>query len=97
MGKVIWPPGPIPANCTGFAAQIGQRLFQTFPDKEAWLLHRRTGISASEIPVLYQLDKCDWSSPYALWADKVGIDPGEDTEHKKGRFRVDASTQGGDA
>lgn len=47
-----------------------------------WLTWRRTGIGASDVAAVLGLSP--WTSPWALWADKVGLstddDPSEDME-----------------
>jgi putative phage-type endonuclease len=51
----------------------------TYPDRAAWLAARREGIGSSEAAIL--LAASPWLSPYALWAQKLGLmEPAADTE-----------------
>lgn len=48
-------------------------------DRDAWLEARRNGVTASEIPAILGLSS--WSSPYAVAAQKSGLEPDvEETE-----------------
>lgn len=51
-----------------------------------WLAARRQGITASEIPIIMGL--APWSSPYALYHQKLGILPGDDDSPMMERGRV---------
>lgn len=44
--------------------------------RESWLAWRRTGIGASDIAGVLGIAR--WSSPFSVWADKLGILPDED-------------------
>lgn len=45
----------------------------------AWLAERRTGIGGSDVAAILGLN--EWTSPYTVWADKLGLLPErEDSE-----------------
>lgn len=47
--------------------------------RDEWLMHRQKSIGGSDAPSLIELNP--WSSPYTVWADKLGkIPPREDHE-----------------
>jgi putative phage-type endonuclease len=45
-------------------------------DRSDWLDWRRSGIGASDVAGILGISP--WSSPYSVWADKVGITPDDD-------------------
>ena len=46
-------------------------------EHEAWLAHRRNAIGGSDAASIIGLNQ--WSSPYTVWADKLGkLPPKED-------------------
>jgi len=45
----------------------------TTTDREAWLAWRKLGVGASDAPAILGLSR--WSSPWSVWADKVGLLP----------------------
>ena len=47
-------------------------------DRTDWLEWRRTGIGASDVPALLGLSA--WTTPWALWADKIGLLDLDDTD-----------------
>jgi putative phage-type endonuclease len=46
------------------------------PNRDAWLEERKTGLGASDVPVVLGLSKS--KTPFALWAEKCGLLPDED-------------------
>lgn len=49
---------------------------ETVTDRAAWLEARRTGCGASDVAGI--LGESPWSSPWSVWADKVGLTPLDD-------------------
>lgn len=47
----------------------------SYSDREAWLAARKTGLGASDVPVVLGLTK---KTPFALWAEKCDLLPAED-------------------
>ena len=48
----------------------------TIDERDAWLEWRRAGIGASDVAGILGLSP--WSSPYSIWATKVGLIPDDD-------------------
>ena len=59
-------------------------------DRAAWLEWRRNGIGGADIPGILNLNP-RWSSPYKVWADKVGLLPANDyTPRQRFALRMEA-------
>jgi putative phage-type endonuclease len=64
------------ARLEGALAAIGPDgacTAETFPDREAWLAGRSSGIGGSDVATI--LGVSPWSSPYRLWAQRRGLVP----------------------
>lgn len=54
---------------------------QIFTDRSSWLDARRKGLGASDIPALLGLSS--FTSPWSLWADKVGLLPSDEQTERQ--------------
>lgn len=62
---------PVPLR--PWACPDARRLLRADAPRADWLAFRRTGIGSSDASAVLGLSK--WSSPYAVWADKLGLSP----------------------
>lgn len=59
----------------------GYALIVSASDRPQWLEARKTGVGASESPILTGASR--WGSPVSLWGIKTGRLPDEDTENER--------------